>query len=66
MNINDDEDKELQNLLTKYNSQLIEMEKDVIFYCNKYMIYVSRDHVMGHFHQNTNHKEQKFKKKVII
>ena len=66
MNISGDEDKKLQNLLTKYNSQLIEMEKDVIFYCNKCTIYISRNHIMRHFHKNMNHKEQKFKKKVII
>ena len=65
MNTSGDEDKELQNLLTKYNSQLVEMEKGVIFYCNKCTIYVPRNHVVGHFHKNANHKEQKFKKKVI-
>ena len=65
MNINDDKDKELQNLLIKYNSQLIEMKKNVIFYCNKYMIYISRNHIIRYFHKNMNYKEQKFKKKVI-
>ena len=66
MNINSDENKKFQNLLIKYNSQLIEMEKNVIFYCNKYTIYISRNHIIRHFHQNMNHKKQKFKKKVII
>ena len=57
MNINDDKDKELQNLLIKYNSQLIEMKKNVIFYYNKYIIYISRNHVIKYFHKNMNHKE---------
>ena len=57
MNINDNEDKELQNLLIKYNSQLIEMKKNVIFYCNKCMIYISRNYIIKYFHKNMNYKE---------
>ena len=57
MNTNDDEDKKFQNLLIKYNSQLIEMEKNIIFYYNKYIIYISKNHIMRHFHQNINYKK---------